>query len=424
MSRWKEYKLSELCELIGGGTPKTSVAEYWNGDIPWLSVTDFNTGRKYCFDAEKKITEKGLKESSTKILKKGQIIISARGTVGVISMLGNDMAFNQSNYGINAKEGLTTNDFLYYLLKDNISQFVSNSYGAVFDTITKQTFEQITVDLPPLPEQIAIAEILSSLDDKIDLLHRQNKTLEQLAETLFRKWFVGNQKIELRNGKLGELIETTLGGEWGKEIAEGDYTKQVCCIRGTDIADLQTGLAERTPIRFVKERKFESIEPKDGDLILEISGGTDDQSTGRTIYITELNKTLFPYPLVFSNFCRLLRPKKKEYCYFLFLYIQYLYKQDEFFNLENGSSGIKNLDYKYLLFELEYPLPEDKGHILNFNKEIEIYFEKINKNKHQILTLKQLRDALLPKLMNGEVRIDFTDSQLTKPVKSKKANVG
>ena len=113
MTEWKEYKLSELYELNGGGTPKTSIPEYWNGNIPWLSVTDFNTRRKYCFDAEKKITEKGLKESSTKILKKGQIIISARGTVGVISMLGKDMAFNQSNYGINAKDGLTSNDFFY-----------------------------------------------------------------------------------------------------------------------------------------------------------------------------------------------------------------------------------------------------------------------------------------------------------------------
>jgi type I restriction enzyme, S subunit len=90
----------------------------------------------------------------------------------------------------------------------------------------------------------------------------------------------------------------------------------------------------------------------------------------------------------------------------LYLYLQYLYKQDEYFNLENGSSGIKNLDYKFLLFELKYLLPKNEADILALNDEVKIYFEKINKNKHQIRTLAQLRDTLLPKLMSGEVRVN------------------
>jgi type I restriction enzyme S subunit len=210
---------------------------------------------------------------------------------------------------------------------------------------------------------------------------------------------------------LSTLIETTLGGEWGKEVSEGEFTKQVCCIRGTDIADLQVGLAERTPIRFVKDKKYKSIQPKDGDLILEISGGTDDQSTGRTIYINEHNRVLFPYPLVFSNFCRLIRPIKKEYSYFLYMYIQYLYNKDEFFNLENGSSGIKNLDYKYLLNDLKFLLPTNEREISEFDSEVKLYFEKINKNKQQIRTLTQLRDTLLPKLMSGEVRVSMNEAK-------------
>jgi type I restriction enzyme S subunit len=181
MSEWKECKLSEIMEIIGGGTPETSRHEYWNGAIPWLSVVDFNNRRKLVFDTEKKITEKGLQESSTKLLKKGQIIISARGTVGALAVLGKDMAFNQSCYGLNAKEDLTFNDYLYYLVKYNVSSLLNNAHGAVFDTITRETFDHISVELPTLPEQQSIASILSSLDDKIDLLHRQNKTLEALA---------------------------------------------------------------------------------------------------------------------------------------------------------------------------------------------------------------------------------------------------
>jgi len=186
---WKETTISEIVTLIGGGTPKTNVSEYWDGHIPWLSVVDFNNGKKYVFDTEKKITEEGLNNSSTKLLEKGDIIISARGTVGVVAMLGKQMVFNQSCYGVRANEK-SSNEYVYYLLKDRVSNFLQYSHGGVFDTITRDTFKEIDILLPPLEEQNAIASVLSSLDDKIDLLHRQNQTLEQMAETLFRQWFL------------------------------------------------------------------------------------------------------------------------------------------------------------------------------------------------------------------------------------------
>ena len=102
MSSWRECKLGDVIEIIGGGTPKTSIAEYWNGNIPWLSVVDFNSGKKYISKTEKTITEQGFKNSSTKLLQKNDIIISARGTVGALAMLDKPMTFNQSCYGIKA----------------------------------------------------------------------------------------------------------------------------------------------------------------------------------------------------------------------------------------------------------------------------------------------------------------------------------
>ena len=113
---WKNYRFSDVIDLIGGGTPKTSESSYWNGDIPWLSVVDFNTGRKYVSDTEKKITEEGLNNSSTKLLNEGDIIISARGTVGALAVLDKTMAFNQSCYGVRAKEDFSFNDYIFYLL--------------------------------------------------------------------------------------------------------------------------------------------------------------------------------------------------------------------------------------------------------------------------------------------------------------------
>jgi len=170
-------KLSEIMELIGGGTPKTSVEEYWNGNIPWLSVKDFNNEYRYVYDTEKKITQKGLENSSTKLLVEGDIIISARGTVGELAMIPYEMAFNQSCYGIRAKKDVVDNVFLYYLLKQNIYVLKKNTHGSVFDTITRETFDSIEVELPSLDVQRKIANILSDYDDKIELNNRINNNL-------------------------------------------------------------------------------------------------------------------------------------------------------------------------------------------------------------------------------------------------------
>ena len=216
MAEWKEYKLGEIIKIVGGGTPKTSECRYWNGNIPWLSVVDFNNDRKYVYETEKHISVEGLNNSSTKILSKGDIIISARGTVGAMAMLGKDMAFNQSCYGIQPTK-LVDRDYLFYLLFSSIQELKHNSHGGVFDTITRDTFDTIEILLPSLKEQKRIASILSSLDDKIDLLQRENKTLEAMAETLFRKWFIEEVRHEV---SLGDVVETTSGGTPSRKCEE------------------------------------------------------------------------------------------------------------------------------------------------------------------------------------------------------------
>lgn len=201
MEEWKECKLSEIMDLIGGGTPKTSNPDYWDGDIPWISVKDFNGERRYVGDTEKKITKLGLENSSTKILSKGDIIISARGTVGELAIIPSGMAFNQSCYGLRAKD-FVDSCFLYYLLKQSVNILKHNTHGSVFDTITRETFENISVKLPPLPTQQKIAAILSSLDDKIELNNKINTNLEQQAGALFKNWFVD---FEPFGGKMPEV---------------------------------------------------------------------------------------------------------------------------------------------------------------------------------------------------------------------------
>lgn len=187
---WREMPFADVIELISGGTPKTSVSEYWGGSIPWLSVSDFNTGFRWVSTAEKTITERGLAESATTILNQGDIIISARGTVGALAQLAKPMAFNQSCYGVRGKIGIAETDFIYYALRHAVSQMQQVAHGGVFNTITKDTFKIITTKLPPIKHQCAIAHILGTLDDKIELNRRMNQTLEEMARAIFKSWFV------------------------------------------------------------------------------------------------------------------------------------------------------------------------------------------------------------------------------------------
>ncbi|MGI6483073.1 MAG: restriction endonuclease subunit S [Methanobacterium sp.] len=212
---WKLKAFSDIVDIIGGGTPKTTMEEYWEGEIPWLSVVDFNNEFRTVNETEKSITEMGLNNSSTKILKKGELIISARGTVGAIAQLGRDMAFNQSCYGLRAMKTMTDNDFIYYLLKYSLNILKQTTHGSTFDTITKNTFDLLKVPLPPMKEQIKIASILSVLDDKIELNHRMNQTLEAIGQAIFRHWFVHfefpNSEGQPYKSSGGEMVDSELG---------------------------------------------------------------------------------------------------------------------------------------------------------------------------------------------------------------------
>ena len=175
------YKLSDIMDIIGGGTPKTSNPDYWDGDIPWLSVKDFNNDLRYVYNTEKKITKLGLENSSTKFLDRGDMIISARGTVGEIASIPYPMTFNQSCYGLRAKKKIISSDYLYYLIKYNVGKLQKNVHGSVFDTITRDTFSDMEVDIPELEIQNKFVSVLCDIDDKIQLNVTINRNLSLVA---------------------------------------------------------------------------------------------------------------------------------------------------------------------------------------------------------------------------------------------------
>ena len=159
-----QLSINELCIIISGGTPKTSIPAYWNGNIPWISIKDFANCNRFIISTEKSITEEGLTNSTTNILKKNDIIISARGTVGNIAIIKFPMAFNQSCYGIRTKNDTVLSQyFLFYWLKSNIKNIQQGTHGAVFDTIIKNDFSRLLISVPNIKIQNHIVNTISFL---------------------------------------------------------------------------------------------------------------------------------------------------------------------------------------------------------------------------------------------------------------------
>ena len=171
-SKWKTVKLGDVCEIFGGGTPSTTNPTYWDGGIPWLSVVDFNTDEKYVNETEKRITDIGLKSSSTQLLRTNDIIISARGTVGVLAILAKPMAFNQSCFGLHSNNDICNSDYLYYALNASITQMKQHSTMGVFSALTYKGLHSLLLTLPSYQEQQKINRALTAFDSLISSLRR------------------------------------------------------------------------------------------------------------------------------------------------------------------------------------------------------------------------------------------------------------
>ena len=193
---WVVKSLAQLLNLIGGGTPKTSIDEYWNGDIPWFSVVDAPSDTDvFVIKTEKNITKKGVDNSSTKILGEWTTIISARGTVGKCAIVGVPMAMNQSCYGVKNK-AVNQDIFTYLLLRKNVSDLQNKSHGSVFSTITRDTFAAILIVTPKCNSlQESFEKQVSPLFEKIKSNLFETESLSRLRDTLLPELISGRVRV-------------------------------------------------------------------------------------------------------------------------------------------------------------------------------------------------------------------------------------
>lgn len=200
---WEEKPLSEFFSILGGGTPKTKEPAYWGGNIPWYSVVDAPSGSNvYVHDTEKKITDRGLQESSAKLVREGTTIISARGTVGKLAMAAQEMTFNQSCYGLQG-EGSVGDCFTYLAAQHMVSRLQAMAHGSVFSTITRATFQSLNLAKPKDHVFEAFKRAAQPLFEKMKANGKESRTLAQTRDLLLPKLMSG----EVRVGEAEGIVE-------------------------------------------------------------------------------------------------------------------------------------------------------------------------------------------------------------------------
>ena len=338
---------------------------------------------------------------STAMVNAPGVITGRYGTIGEVFYAAEDFwplnttLFVEDFHGNDAK-------FIYYFLKTlEWSKFTSAS---AVPGINRNTVHKETVSLPDIETQRRIASTLSMLDEKIKTNTEINDNLRQQAQALFKKWFVDNPDAILwKEGTFSNLIEKTISGDWGKDSPSGNNTEMVYCIRGADIPEVRAGNKGKIPTRYILPKNYAAKQLVDGDIVVEISGGSPTQSTGRAAAVSDALLARYDKGMVCTNFCKALKPRA-GYSMYVYYYWQYLYDRDIFFSYENGTTGIKNLDINgFIETEPIVIAPEDL--VEKFDAVCQTVFSKIYANGMENEQLALVRDTILPKLMSGEIDV-------------------
>ena len=409
-SEWTYRPLGELVSFASGGTPSKKRDDYWGGTIPWISAKTLKTENIDTSDLF--ITEEGLKAGS-KIAPKGSILLLTRGSGlfnGIpIARVEKDVAFNQDIKCLDSY-GEVENEFIFYWLlsqKDYLMAKVGVT-GIGAGKFDLDFLQKLMIPIPSERERKSIVGFASSISEKIRCNAKVNDNLEQQAQAIFKEWFIENpENNEWSTGTFSELIKTTLNGDWGKEAPTGNNTEKVYCIRGADIPEVKAGNKGKMPTRYILPKNFVKKQLTAGDIVVEISGGSPTQSTGRCTAITQSLLDRYDSGMVCTNFCKAMKPKE-GYSLFIYYYWQYLYGKGVFFSYENGTTGIKNLDFSGFI-ETETILIPPVDKVIAFDDYCKSIFNQIFANGKQNEHLAVLRDTLLPKLMSGELDVSDID---------------
>ena len=395
------YKIAEIGDVVGGGTPSTSNPDLWGGEIPWISPKDL-TGYNsiYISHGENFLTPKGLK-SGTKLLPKDTVLFSSRAPIGYIAIASNPICTNQGFKSIICNKDLITPLFLYYYIKANLDYIKLFGTGATFPEISGAAMKKIKMQIPSLPIQQKIASILSTYDTLIENNNRRIRLLEQMAKNLYKEWFVrfrfpGHEKVEMENGlpkgwefkKISNICET-IGGGTPSTTNSAYWGGNIKWVTPSDITS------------------------KNSLALLKIEGRITEEGLRKSAA-----KLLPPYTILMTSrasigffglcpdsvctnqgFISIVPNKANTRMYLLYTLKE---RKDEIIANANGSTFLEISKGRFRKMKVLIPpevildMYEKRSHI--------IFNEVLNLEKQNTLLTRQ-RDLLLPRLMSGKLEV-------------------
>ena len=394
MSEWKEYKLGEVGQIVGGATPSTKNPLNYDGNISWITPKDLsNYNGCFISRGERMITTEGYNSCSCKMLPKGSILFSSRAPIGYIVIAANELCTNQGFKSVIPNKDVVDNIFLYYLLHYNKRKIEGLGSGTTFKEVSGSVMKNFPVLLPSLPTQQKIAAILSSLDDKIAVNRKISDNLEQQAQALFKSWFVDFEPF-----KNGEFVDSELG-----RIPKG---WKVECV--DDFCDVFTGKKDVNKSFSMGQYPFFSCSPThnysndfiyDGEAILVAGNGS---YTGRTsFYIGRFDL----YQRTYACTMKISISKR------LFAFIYFMMKC--FFE-PSKLGGTRGSSIPYIVMKdiTMQSFAYNQSYAEIFSKFGYDVLVEIQRRKLESRRLAELRDTLLPKLMSGELKVNDIEKQL------------
>ncbi len=380
--------LGDICDIKIGRTPPRKQPQWFSSShgMKWVSIKDMGNTGKYISQTSELLTMDAISKFNIPIIPAGTLLMSFKLTVGRLGFTKYDMCSNEAIAQLPIKDvNVADKDYLYYYLS-NFNFDSLSSTSSIATAVNSKTVKNIPIDLPPFDQQKKIADVLSSLDEKIELNRRMNETLEQLGQALFRHYFVDNPEVDSwKNGEVSDVVRVYSGFAFKSKDFDIDGRYGLVTIKnvqdGSFIKDCTDHLSEPLP-----DKTPEHVHLKSGDIILSLTG-----NVGRVCAVVGRDY------LLNQRVAKLVSDESQAYVYFLF---RSKTMKDRMVGISKGTAQ-KNLS-PIETSKLKIKIPPTNI-MSQFEESAMNLLNMIVSNNEQIQNLTSLRDSLLPKLISGDI---------------------